>query len=1112
MKLIEQRKLFFIEGKSDKVYEIDLCELSPTEYLVNFRYGRRGSTLKEGTKTPAAVSREKAEAIFSDLENEKRKKGYQTETETFMELPSLDAVDPDSVNGVILQRLQDAVSGKNTFKTEWKTSRVIWKAALLKMEEAIPFIIKLASKRDDMQMYSALWALTKLKAVQAEPLFEAIAFQPKKMPYLRNMASEGLLTITEEGKSSAVAKQLMEKLPFDIQTDIANEDYPALEKDLAGLVENKNVVFLSELYLLSKVYPGILSPLNNILRVCPFRPPYFKHIRAIYKLAQVRNDYTTLATLSYRFEKESPMFRRTMDLDSEYKQYVGELNKYVRVGAELKNKDSKVAFSQYTKNYFQKNSLSHLYETGKTAEAKEYLRLAVSTLLQYKEEDYSPAGERPQTEYGMYDYRKKLYYYTLINYPECYDSLLLSTILFGNDTRKLQPNLKYVYGQRTVSSNSYYYNPNKITPVNDGGGNNNAAAGQPAGKEQSGIVSLFKNIFGGKKKEEAPQQETPAVAENQASKNDVPDNVRKELHPEYWDSMPEAYVQLLMQARMNVIHEFAYTNLKSHSRFDELTSRLDAEILLQFINSGFKYPALLAGEMLEKRKDELSASTGFVGRVLDSNNSAARKWAQAVVDSDPSRYMEDLDFVLLLIFNSKKDNNQWLNELLQKNKFSEDRQQALLGKAVIELLRLDNTDENNALAKSAINRVKLVASSQFDKVSWGIVEQLILSPLMSNIWLASIILTEKSKKVDPEEIPVSVIDLFLQSDIPEVRHNGIELMKSYPDNFLIGHFDFVLNQVETRHADVLDKILDTLKKLVPFQSSLGERAVRHLVYCLIRKEKFEGAHALINGFVTNNLRTYWNTLTPKDITKLIHAQYRQSHLTGYEILKQYPKPDEFSLGQIISFGGHEILAIRQWCWNYYKNNVSRIKYEKGKALNILDSKWDDTRAFAFNFFKTEFAETDWDSDTLIGIVDSIRPDVEAFGKELITRFFKPEHALEYLSKLSQHPSVNVQAFVTHYLAMYASGNVALIKELEFYFRSVLSRVNKARVAKNRIFGFMYEQAMNDEAIAAVVAPVLDDLSAQSTVQDKATCIHILSEIKAKYPHLDMHLTIKNETV
>ncbi|HSE96722.1 MAG TPA: hypothetical protein VLD57_00540, partial [Blastocatellia bacterium] len=64
MKLIRQTILVFREGRSDKVYEVDLCEVGADRFVVNFRYGRRGTNLKEGTKTSSAVLREAAEKVY----------------------------------------------------------------------------------------------------------------------------------------------------------------------------------------------------------------------------------------------------------------------------------------------------------------------------------------------------------------------------------------------------------------------------------------------------------------------------------------------------------------------------------------------------------------------------------------------------------------------------------------------------------------------------------------------------------------------------------------------------------------------------------------------------------------------------------------------------------------------------------------------------------------------------------------------------------------------------------------------------------------------------------------------------------------------------------------
>jgi predicted DNA-binding WGR domain protein len=67
--------LYFREGSSDKVYQ---CAIEPAgeRFVVNFAYGRRGSTLNTGTKTNVPVDYETAEKVFNKLVKEKTAKGY----------------------------------------------------------------------------------------------------------------------------------------------------------------------------------------------------------------------------------------------------------------------------------------------------------------------------------------------------------------------------------------------------------------------------------------------------------------------------------------------------------------------------------------------------------------------------------------------------------------------------------------------------------------------------------------------------------------------------------------------------------------------------------------------------------------------------------------------------------------------------------------------------------------------------------------------------------------------------------------------------------------------------------------------------------------------------
>ena len=72
---LESTTLYYREGSSDKVYQ---CQIEPAgeRFVVNFAYGRRGSTMNTGTKTNVPVEYDNAKRIFDKLVKEKMAKGY----------------------------------------------------------------------------------------------------------------------------------------------------------------------------------------------------------------------------------------------------------------------------------------------------------------------------------------------------------------------------------------------------------------------------------------------------------------------------------------------------------------------------------------------------------------------------------------------------------------------------------------------------------------------------------------------------------------------------------------------------------------------------------------------------------------------------------------------------------------------------------------------------------------------------------------------------------------------------------------------------------------------------------------------------------------------------
>jgi len=68
--------LYFREGRSDKVYQAAVEPKGAAGFVVNFAFGRRGSTLQAGTKTAEPVDYQAALKVYDKLVRQKMAKGY----------------------------------------------------------------------------------------------------------------------------------------------------------------------------------------------------------------------------------------------------------------------------------------------------------------------------------------------------------------------------------------------------------------------------------------------------------------------------------------------------------------------------------------------------------------------------------------------------------------------------------------------------------------------------------------------------------------------------------------------------------------------------------------------------------------------------------------------------------------------------------------------------------------------------------------------------------------------------------------------------------------------------------------------------------------------------
>lgn len=103
--IIQSASLHCREGNSNKVYH---AAIKPRDsgYIVTFSYGRRGSNLQSGTKTPQALNIREATKVFDKLIASKLAKGYQyTNASAGQETPYRQSGDEGRDSGIRCQLL-----------------------------------------------------------------------------------------------------------------------------------------------------------------------------------------------------------------------------------------------------------------------------------------------------------------------------------------------------------------------------------------------------------------------------------------------------------------------------------------------------------------------------------------------------------------------------------------------------------------------------------------------------------------------------------------------------------------------------------------------------------------------------------------------------------------------------------------------------------------------------------------------------------------------------------------------------------------------------------------------------------------------------------------------
>lgn len=1038
MKLIKKSRLAFKEGNSDKVYEVDLCELASRKderYLVNFRYGKRGHKLREGTKTANPVTYEAAEKLFDSVVISKTNKGYYDSSNSAGAAdhkPATSVVDSVNDEAPIEQMLEQL---KNERKSE-RRSRIIWRLAELGDSDLGIEIAKYIKRGGWLEDYSIAWALGRLQATSQLSDIETLL--KSKNEGVRTIAFESKLLLSDTFAKQELLADALQNLPVALRGALDCGKVVNIQQQLSAACNWDEIdtnILLVSCYRLSLIYPALHQALLMQLQSQVFAPGSFKAIRAIYKAAELRLDAKMFGLLTQRIETTRSYFN-CYDYDWAYIPDGG----YVTPSKELKKPDSRLAYSNKTRDYLRRRSWRSLYRLGSANDSR-YVEMATYVLLSIKDEH--AAQERNSVVYRWQEnggrWGRELV--SSKNYGGFASFLAFNHILFEH-------------------SETYHLSPS---------------------------ARAWEKVQG---QDNAEQTETH----------------RTECFPDLWDGQPDYALLLLKQSLCEPVHAFARKVLASNSMYTNTLSASDIEVLLC---SPYDDTCQFALAIVKKRLQENASvlTSDLLLALLHSTLRPAREFGLECLTRVPLTANDTyliVDFLLL----QHNDVQQTVLSHLAKLNFTADSAKTLLHAVVNKICEYkEELGEKHieALADFLLNHL----TEAVQNLALTLVERLLSSEHISKQLLGAYLLVGHA--IDFSDIPQKMLEEINTSSSEAVRGMAAALLGKQTDEALANQIPLLVSLYEQGEVHERKSLLTILERLVTADSQWAIAVMHVMVNSIFTKTEKEGQREELETFFANHLQQASNKLDKDMVWRLLQAKSSTAQSIGAKILVTRYHQD-YSVKQWALLARNPNIQVRQYAFAAFSENIDLCRNYRKDALLILDNNWQDGREFGFQYFTDNFTDQDWDPATIVYLCDSVRDDVQNYGREILQRFFNAQDGAEYLHKLSQHPSSNVQLFVSNFLEEHAGGQEEKILSLQQYFLSVLSQVNKGRICKDRVISFLLHEASKNEKVATMSAELFTRISLTVVHKDKSSLIKAMLQLQTLYPNLKLPIATKKPAI
>lgn len=584
------------------------------------------------------------------------------------------------------------------------------------------------------------------------------------------------------------------------------------------------------------------------------------------------------------------------------------------------------------------------------------------------------------------------------------------------------------------------------------------------------------------------------------------DTDRQEAFPHLWDRTPAGLMQLVDGSRCQPVHAFAARALRAQDRF---LDALPAAGLAVIIGARYPVTAELGAELARTRyrRPGLPAveRRALAVAMAQSIVTDARRSGLSWLEREPQLLLDAPADLARLAGSGYDDVRSSMRNLLRGMRFDRDTARTLAGALIAHMMGSRGPDD-----VATATRLIALLDDFFTAAVAGLGEPVVVDlaghPLAVVQSYAARLMADRTVPIAP-----SALSGLLSSTHAEVRVIALRILGLLDDTTLREATDLLWSSLTHRDGTIRDAARPIIKRLADHDPAFGAQILQMLIASLLRRRLPDGVPEFVVTVLREDFADGLKRVPAEVAWRLLRSKEGAAQELGGHLLPHHLDPATIGIDQLVELADHEVKSVREAAWQAMTLAVPRLKASLAEAVAVLDSQWEDTRLFAFDLFDTRFETGDFAGDdgatVLMSVCDSVRPDVQRFGRALIAKHFDPVHGRRYLLELSEHPSSDVQLFASNYLRDHAAGDPETLAKLAPYFIRVLCGVNRGRPAKKRAHAFLRGEALADRRSAEIVARIVTRQSATTAVEDRAECIRTMAAIHHRWPDVALPITV-----